>query len=82
MGLETVALMKDANIGLRDQRDDIHKITKNTNQIALDIEDSEKLVKSITTREYRMKIITYATIVLLFVAIILVLIMKIRRMFR
>jgi hypothetical protein len=43
--METGDIMRGANTELRRQRDDVVKIHKTTNQIAMDIERSDRLIK-------------------------------------
>jgi hypothetical protein len=79
MGMETGEIMRGANTELRRQRDDVVKIHKTTNQIAMDIERSDRLIKQMTLREFYKKLMLYGTIILLFFAIILTFLLKLLR---
>lgn len=72
-------MMRHANVALRDQRDDIIKIKKNTDQVTINIERADKIIKDISRREFMQKAMLYAIIVLLFFAILLILVIRIIR---
>ena len=71
--------MQGANVELRRQRDDIKGIHQKTQKMTFDIERAEKLVREMSMREFYKKAMLYGTIVLLFLAILLVLGIKIIR---
>jgi hypothetical protein len=72
-------MMREAGKALRDQRDDLIKIKKNTDSVGQNIERADKIMKEINRREFMQKGILYAIIVLLFLAILLILVIRIIR---
>ncbi|CDW81878.1 vesicle transport v-snare protein [Stylonychia lemnae] len=76
MGTETAQILRVANKDLRDQRDILINVDEKNQQIRQDLVAGDKIVVSMTRREYIYRIAIHITIVLLLMAIIALLIRK------
>lgn len=79
VGLATQGLLKGALHGMVDNRQHIIAVTKTNDGLQVDLHRGGKMVQEIQLRELYQKGMLYATIVLLFIAIVLVLLLKIIR---
>ena len=78
-GFETADILREANREQRGQRDQLVNIANTNNRIALEIQTADAHTKSIMFAQYKQKIMMAGLIVLLFIAAVLILLIKIFR---
>ena len=78
-GLATVALLKDANQVLSDDRERIVKVANTNDRVAFEVTVGDKITTSIQLKQYKQKLMMIGVIVLLFIALVLLFFIKILR---
>lgn len=73
--------MREANKGLRDQRDIIQNVAEKNSEIAKGLNEGNKLIVQMSRREFFYKIALYFVIFALFLAIVAILIKKLISLF-
>ena len=80
IGMEANENMREANTGLRDQRDKIINVSDKNAQIAKDINEGNKIIVEMSRREFFYKIGLYFVIFALFITIVAILINKLLKL--
>ena len=78
-GLATVALLRDANQVLSNDREKIVKVANTNDRVAFEVTVGDKITTSIQLKQYKQKLMMIGVIVLLFIALVLLFFIKVLR---